>query len=142
MRIYGYQGQKMKECRLRQGLRSAEVAEQIGVTQSAYSSYETGKRDVPKLRRTSLAMALETTWEYLTLGDREENLRDLDSDVDQEQMTHSLPTGQAVEFAFQCGQMVSSLQTMATRWRANPHLLNGLNPAYQDKLTRIFEAAL
>ena len=139
-KLYDYQGKKMKERRIALGLRGEDIAALCDITQAAYSAYETGKRNVPARRRVQLAMALETTWNYLTMGEREENLED--DFVESVDELAPLPTNQAVEFAFQAGQMVASVQTMANQWRANPHLLEGLNPAYRDKLTRIFEAAL
>ena len=136
MKLYEYEGIKIKECRMALAMTGVELSKKTGFSQSSVSAWETGRCKVPEQRRKKLCQVLQTTWEYISMGKEP----DLDRDVDAEQMTHFTPQPLATEFAFQCGQMVAQVDMMARQWRQNPHLLDGLNPVYREKLETIFEA--
>ena len=139
MKRYAYQGAKLKECRLKVELSGKEVAATTGFSPSAYSSWETGRVEVPQAKREALCDTLHTTWHYVTMGDQP---RAPDFEGDNYPVTQYDPAPQplANEFAFQCGQLVAHVDTMARQWRSNPRLLDGLGPAYREKLETIFEA--
>lgn len=55
-------GEKIKQCRQRQGLTQVRVAQFLGITQSTYAQYESGKRH-PKIETVKrIADALEVPW--------------------------------------------------------------------------------
>ena len=138
MKKYEYQGRKLRECRKRLGLSGKDLMVKLGFAQSTYSSWEVGRVEVPAAKREALCEALNTTWHYVTMGDQAAP----DFIGDNYPVTQYDPAPQplANEFAFQCGQLVAHVDTMARQWRSNPRLLDGLGPAYREKLETIFEA--
>ena len=138
MKRYAYQGAKLKECRLKVELSGTEVAATTGFSPSAYSSWETGRVEVPAAKRAALCEALNTTWNYVILGDQP--APDFIGDNFPVTQYDPAPQPLATDFAFQCGQMLAHVDTMAHQWRTNPRLLDGLGPVHRERLETIFEA--
>lgn len=57
--------ERIKETRIKRGLQQDEIAESIGITRGAYSTYETGKASPPPERLSQLADVLKVSVDYL-----------------------------------------------------------------------------
>lgn len=137
-RRYDQQGDRVRDRRKELRLTGQAVADLVGVSQAAYSAWENGNRDIPARRREALGAALQTTW--LDLARPQYEVNSIEPDEPAELTTPTAPT--EAEFVFKCGQLIAHVDTMAHRWRANPHLLAGLSLTYREKLEAIFEAGL
>lgn len=57
--------ERLKEARKARGFTQKQVAEMLGVTESTYCGYETGKREPDALKLRFLAAALHVSGDYL-----------------------------------------------------------------------------
>ncbi len=57
--------ERIKETRVKRGLQQDEIAEALGITRAAYSTYETGKAAPPPERLSQLADVLKVSVDYL-----------------------------------------------------------------------------
>lgn len=77
---------KLKEARKAAGLTQKEVAEAIGVSESAYCGYETGKRQPDVMKLKQIARVLGTTSDYLIETNFQNNADDVELAVMLEQL--------------------------------------------------------
>ncbi|HIQ87185.1 MAG TPA: helix-turn-helix transcriptional regulator [Candidatus Scatomorpha gallistercoris] len=56
---------RLRNLRSEAGLAPSQVAEHLGLSQAAYSKYETGEGDVPAQTLTELARFFHTTTDYI-----------------------------------------------------------------------------
>ena len=59
------QYQRIKDCREDQDLTQQQVGKVLGIDQRVYSTYETGKRQIPVNHLVKLAMLYQTSVDYL-----------------------------------------------------------------------------
>ena len=69
-------GSRIRECRKAMGLSQEALAELLYVKKATISKYENGYNDIPASVIVALAKALETTPNYLLLGQSEGELAD------------------------------------------------------------------
>lgn len=56
---------KLKECRVAKKLSQTQIAELLGIDQRVYSTYETGKREIPLHHFITLAKFYKVSLDYL-----------------------------------------------------------------------------
>ena len=83
---------RLREARKAAGMTQKEVATAIGVTESAYCGYETGKRQPDVLKIKQIAEVLGTTGDFLleTPQDQEPDLAEYLSDLRDRPETRAL----------------------------------------------------
>ena len=63
MNLFSYQ--RLKDCRNDKDLTQGQVGNLLGIDQRVYSTYETGKSQIPTRHLITLALYYETSMDYL-----------------------------------------------------------------------------
>lgn len=94
---------RLREARKNAGLTQKQVADSLGVTESTYCGYETGKRQPDPVKISRIAGLLGVSGDYLLETDFSENEKKLaiasDDELDREVLSliQSLPESKKVE---------------------------------------------